>query len=81
MCTDDQPVYATLYFYYDNPDSMRRLDECMRAPDVRSVLYRFDNWLRDQIKYMDREDEDTLQDVRDRLYEICSEYQIDPLGE
>ena len=78
---DYEPVYCTLHFYYDDPDSMRRLDECMRAPDVRAVLFAFDQWLRNEIKYMEREDEETLEDVRSRLYEICNDYQIDPMGE
>ena len=69
------------HFYYDDPDSMRRLDECMRAPDVKSVLWEFSQWLRYEIKYLDRDDETTLHEVQDKLWETCKAYQVDPWEE
>ena len=70
----------TFHFYYDDPDSMRRLDECMKASDFKSVLFQLDQWLRNQIKYVDR-DHTVLQEIRDRFWEICETYSIDPYEE
>ena len=74
---DMTPVYATLHFYYDDPDSMRRMKECMDAPNVRSLLFDYDQWLRDQIKYHERPDEAGLQAARDMLWKIADENGID----
>ena len=66
------------HFYYDDPDSMNRLDECMKASDFKSVLFQFDQWLRNEIKYGARVDEETLQETRDKFWIICGEYDVDP---
>ena len=51
---DMEPVYATLHFYYDNPESMRRFRACNQAEDVRSAIREYDNELRRRWKYGDR---------------------------
>ncbi|RKZ05684.1 hypothetical protein DRQ25_15620 [Candidatus Fermentibacteria bacterium] len=48
---DMEPVYATLHFYYDNPESMRRFRACNQALDMRDALRDFDNELRRRWKY------------------------------
>ena len=71
-----EQVYATLYFYADDPDSMRRFRLCNKAEDVMIVLFSLDQWLRHEIKYNDREE---LQVARDKLWGLCNEYEVDPL--
>ena len=46
-----EPVYATLHFYYNDPDSMRRMRECLDAPKWKSAVQEFDQWMRARIKY------------------------------
>ena len=79
LSSDDDamsPVYATLHFYYDDPDSMRRFRECNQAADVKCAIRQFDQWLRDQVKHYDREDVETLQEVRDQLWRAFGEYGV-----
>jgi hypothetical protein len=73
---DHEPVYATLHFYYDDPDSMRRFRECNQAADVKSALWKYDRWLRDQLKYHERDDREGLQVARDRLWIVFGEHGI-----
>ena len=40
------------------------------------VLFSLDQWLRGEIKYNDRAE---LHIARDKLWELCNEYEIDPL--
>ena len=74
---DTEPVYATLHFYFDDPYSMFRFKMCNQAQSVRNVLFDFDEWLRSQVKYAEREDSDTLQEVRDKLWELFDDEGID----
>jgi len=48
---DLEPVYATLHFYYNDPDSMRRMRECLDAPKWKSAVQEFDQWMRNRLKY------------------------------
>ena len=70
---DMTPVYATLHFYYDDPDSMRRYKRCNDAETVCIALSEYDNWLRNRIKYDNREE---LQPARDALYRIFDEFAV-----
>ena len=70
---DMTPVYATLHFYYDDPDSMRRYKRCNDAEMVCIALSEYDNWLRSRIKYDEREE---LQPARDALYRIFDEFGV-----
>ena len=88
MATDDvfyddetEPVYASLHFYYNDPDSMRRFMECMSAPDMKEVLFQFSQWLRGQIRYAERGDEDTLVEVYDKFWNYCESCNVDPWEE
>ena len=90
---DYEPVYATLHFYYNDPDSMRRFRLCNQAEDLKLVLWGLDRWLRCETKYgitdefmrsvmrtndTEREvAEDALVAVRKELHRICNDYGID----
>ena len=72
---DCEPVYATLHFYYSDPDSMRRYNLCNKAEDLKGILFEYDQWLRAEIKYHEKEE---LQPARDGFWEICNAYEVDP---
>ena len=57
---DLEPVYATLHFYYNDPDSMRRMRECLDAPKWKSAVQEFDRWMRNRIKYNPDSETDPL---------------------
>lgn len=57
---DLEPVYATLHFYYNDPDSMRRMKECLDAPKWKSAVWEFDRWMRNRIKYNPDSEDDPL---------------------
>ena len=67
---DELPPAAldTIHFNLDTQEGKRRLRECLDAPNVKEALCEFDRWLRNQVKHTDREDVETLQEVRDRLW-------------
>ena len=67
------PVYAILHFGLEDGEGERRLRECLDAPQVRSALWEYDNWLRGQIKHADRVE---LQPARDKLFEIFNEHDV-----
>lgn len=48
---DDPVIQATLHFNLEKPEGERRLRECLDAPKAKLVLWEFDNYLRDLIKY------------------------------
>jgi len=69
-----EPVYATLHFYHDDPDSMRRLRECLDAPNVKSALWDFDQELRRRWKYGEESDQlMTVEQVRGLLCKTLAE--------
>ena len=70
------PVYAILHFDLEEPEGERRLRECLDAPNVKSALRELDQWLRGQIKHTDREDVDTLQEARDRLWVALGDHGV-----
>ena len=75
---DLEPVYATLHFYYNDPDSMRRMRECLDAPNVSGCVREFEEWLRRVIDY----DEPTsLEDVRNELFKIFNQCGLSPWEE
>ena len=73
--TDYEPVYATLHFYYNDPDSMRRMRECLDAPKWKSAVREFDQWIRGLVKY----GEVTVNEesIRERFHVIFGEHGID----
>jgi len=72
---DYDPVYATLHFYYNDPDSMRRMRECLDAPKWKSAVWDFDQWLRSEIKYHGAGED--AQTIRDHLHVLFDEQGID----
>ena len=73
---DMEPVYATLHFYYNDPESMRRFRKMQQVDDYAGVLFEFDQWLRSKIKYGEH---DEYQPVRDEFWKFCEHYGIDPM--
>ena len=74
---DVELVYATLHFYHDDPESMRRFRECNQAADVKAALREYDRWLRDQVKYHERDDAEGLRAARQKLRFVLGDYGID----
>jgi len=69
---------VTWTFYIDDPEGERRLRECLNAPRVRSALWRFDQDLRSRWKYgEDSEQMMTVEQVRELLWEILNENNVD----
>jgi len=61
---DYEPVYATLHFYYSDPDSMARYKACNEALDVLRAVEDFERWLREN------EDDDlSISNARHALFE------------
>jgi hypothetical protein len=56
---------AILEFTY--PDDADAHDDALNGAEWKSVVWEIDEWLRQQIKYHNRED---LQMVRDKLFEL-----------
>lgn len=70
---------AGLIFDLENSDDQLKYEHCLRAEDYFLALAEIDLYLRNQIEYSARlegEDE-TLQEVRDRLHEILNENNIE----
>ena len=75
---DMEPVYATLHFYYNDPESMSRFHRIQQVDDAFAVLFDFDMWLRGRIKYADN---DELCQIREEFWKICNDYGISPWEE
>ena len=69
---DLEPVYATLHFYYNDPDSMRRLQQCHDAPKVLRAVEDFERWLRDRLSLLPSPHGDEgfteADDIREKLF-------------
>ena len=50
---DLEPVYASLHFYYNDPDSMERFELCNNAHRYYSAIDEYARWLRSQVKHYD----------------------------
>lgn len=62
---------ATLTF--DLPEDKTEFFQSIQGPYWESTLWDLDNWLRGEIKYNNKEE---YQPVRDMLYEIKNEYNL-----
>ena len=51
---------ANLTFNLDYPEGERRLRECLDAPNVKSAVREFDQWMRNRIKYNPDSEADPL---------------------
>ena len=69
---DISPVYATLHFYYDDPDSMERFKQCNEARDVLLAVGDFERWLKDSRDW----EGVTLCSVRDKLFQFFDDYGV-----
>lgn len=65
---------AILSFNLDDPEDKEKHLRCVKAADLCLTLWDFDQWLRSEIKYNEKEH---LQEVRDELYSKMEEYGID----
>ena len=71
------PVYATLHFYHDDPDSMRRYRVCNQAEDALMALREFDNELRRRWKYGEEAAQMmTVEQARGLLWASLNRYDI-----
>jgi hypothetical protein len=50
------PVFANIVFDLTEPEGERRLREMLDAPKMKLVLWEFDQWLRNQLKYSESPD-------------------------
>ena len=57
---------AQLTFDLDDPEDVMRHLQCTKASNMASVLWEFDQWLRSEIKYKNRE----IEDVREQFGDI-----------
>ena len=69
---------ASMHFYFDDIESMRRYRKINKTDDVYGALREFEEWLRGKIKYGEM---DEYQPVRDVFWNICTDYGIDPWEE
>lgn len=60
---------------YLKPEDEQELLRMVKSLDLVLTLWGFDQWLRGQIKYHDRDD---LEETRYKLYELMAEYDINP---
>jgi len=58
---------TTHFIKFTLPDDQHDLLCATQGETLSFILWDFDQWLREQIKYRDRNE---LQEVRDKLYEI-----------
>ena len=59
---------ATLTFDLRNPDAKREFELATKAEDMAAVLREFDDYLRNQIKYLEKDEQDDIATVRDTLH-------------
>ena len=67
-------MVGILAFNLSDGDDNDKFDVVRKAEDYRNVLFDFDQWLRGQIKYADKED---LQSVRGQLHDICETFEVE----
>ena len=73
---DYEPVYATLHFYYDDPDSMARYKACNEALDVLRAVEDFERWIRNTIQQSDTSDSIFLENVRASLFQCFTDNDV-----
>ena len=67
---------ATLTFDLNDSDEKRAHLECIKAPDIIMVIYDFNNFLREKMKYDDKLTEEqygVYKTVSDKLHEIVND--------
>ena len=58
---------------FNLPEDNQEFELATKASKMYCTLWELDNWLRQEIKYKDKE----LDEVRDKLYELMKENRID----
>ena len=64
---------------FELPEEVNEHKRAVQAPDVLSVVYDLDRWLRNEIKYGQRpeEEERALQRCRDKLWDLIDDNNVD----
>ena len=75
---ESKPYSAAMYFYHDDPESMRRFRKIQQVDNYHDALFDFIRWLRNEIKYLDHEE---YQRVINELCGTLELYGIDPWEE
>lgn len=60
---------AIIEFDLGDPEDRKDYEITIHAIDYHCGIYEFDNWLRSQIKYVDKLKHPTLEEIRTRLWE------------
>lgn len=61
---------------FNLPEEQEEHMLALKGSDYMSVCFELDQWLRGEIKYQERKDADTLQEVRDKLHEFLKDYDL-----
>lgn len=61
---------------FNLPEDQDEFEITQNGYKYNSVLRELDNWLRSEIKYGERKDETTLQEVRDKLYQLVQDEEL-----
>ena len=70
-------VYGALYFYYDDPDSMKRFELCNQAEAFKDAIRSFDDELRRRWKYGEEAAQMmTVEQVRGLLFATLNRYDL-----
>jgi hypothetical protein len=68
------------HLIFNLPEDRSEFEDASRAGEIRGVIYDLDEWLRSQIKYSSHDWSpvavETLQVVRDKLYELAGERNV-----
>jgi hypothetical protein len=67
---------ATLTFDLTDPDSLRAYRLANKAEDMANVLHEFDEYLRNQTRYLEKDEQHDIATVRDTLHITMSAHGI-----
>lgn len=68
---------AILEFDLNDPDDVEFHKKVISVKQAYSVLWEYDQWLRKIIKYEEREKWASIDEAREKLYELLNEHGID----
>ena len=68
-------------FTFDLPEEQEECNVFQKANDMNSVIWQYLQWLREQIKYSQRPEEELkiIQEVRTKFFDLLSENEIDTM--
>jgi len=64
---------GTLSFDLTDPDARQQFRLACNAASMYSVLWDMDQYLREQVKYLDADERDDTYDIRQKLHELMSQ--------